>query len=121
MSKFNKKDKEVKEVIEYPIYTARDFFIIKEELEKYAIDKEFTERDGSKKIYHFVPVEGLEKWYIEKGALSSLGGWTIKDIPLFKELQNKIEQYDKWSRRREYAQKNSLDYKDIVDSMAVDK
>lgn len=114
MGKIQKKQEERIEKV-YPTYSARDFFEIKAELEKYAIDKELVGRDGIKKMYHFVPVEGVQKWYIEKGALSDRSEWTIKDIPLYKELQEKMEQYDKWCRRVEYAQKNNPPYGEMQD------
>lgn len=118
MSKIQKQQEEKVE-ISYPTYTAKDFFIIKDELEKYALDKEFKEKDGSKKMYHFVPVEGLQKWYIEKGALADREDWAVKNIPLYKELQDKMDQYENWNRRREYAEKHSPDYKEVVNNMRV--
>jgi hypothetical protein len=116
-----KKEKQQEEevTVTYPTYTAKDFFEIKAELEKYAIDKEFEEKDGSKKMVHFVPASGLRDWYILKGGLAPREEWTVRDIPLFKELQDKISQYENWCRRREYAQTHAPEYKDVVNNMRV--
>lgn len=117
MGKIYEREKE-KYVPDYPVYTARDFFIIKEELNKFAIDKEFNIK-GEKKIIRFVPTEGLQKWFIEKGALSDTKEWTVKNVPLFKELRDKIDQYDNWERRRDYAIKNNDDgrYQEVAEEM----
>lgn len=117
MGKIYEREKE-KYVSDYPVYTARDFFIIKEELNKFAIDKEFNIK-GEKKIIRFVPAEGLQKWFIEKGGLSDTKEWKVKNVPLFKELRDKIDQYDNWERRRDYAIKNSDDgrYQEVAEEM----
>ena len=117
MGKIYEREKE-KYVINYPVYTARDFFIIKDELDKYAIDKEFLIK-GEKKIIHFVPTEGLQKWFIEKGVLSNRKEWSVQNIPLFRELRDKIDQYYNWERRRDYAIKTqgSKEYESLVDQM----
>jgi hypothetical protein len=117
MGKIYEREKE-KYVTNYPVYTARDFFRIKEELNKFAIDKEFIIK-GEKKMIHFVSASGLQKWYIEKGALSDKEEWTVKNIPLFRELQDKIDQYNNWERRRDYAIKNSDEggYQGLVEGM----
>jgi hypothetical protein len=112
MGRIQKKEEE-KITIEYPVYTARDFFIMKDELEKYAIDKELKKKDGTFGMVHFVPVVGVQKWYIEKGALADREDWAVKNIPLFKELQDKMEQYDRWCRRVEYAQKHNPPYGEL--------
>lgn len=110
-----------KEAPDYPVYTAKDFFALEAELEKFAVDKELPKADKSLEMVHFVPVEGVQKWLIEKGALSNRKEWTIKDISLYKELQDKLNQYDSWCRRREYAQNQSLqEYSNMAtEAMAI--
>ena len=100
-----------KETPRYPVYVAKDFFALESELAKFAIDKELpiVGNINKKEMVHFVPVQGVQQWYIEKGALHSRIDWCNKDIPLYLELQNKLEQYYSWCRRREYAQKHSLE------------
>jgi hypothetical protein len=111
-----------KEAPDYPVYTAKDFFALEAELEKFAVDKELLKYriTNEKEIVHFVPSEGVQKWYISKGALANQEEWCIKDIPLYKELSNKLEQYYSWGRRREYAIKHQLeDYGDLTQQVQI--
>lgn len=107
MGRIDKPEYKKKESI-YPVYIAKDFFALERELEKFAIDKELPISFNSKEreMVHFVPVTGVQQWYIQQGALSDRDNWTIKDIELFKELQDKLQQYYSWCRRREYAIKH---------------
>ena len=106
--------------VEYPTYSAKDFFALQTELEEYAIDKELPKLDRTMEMVHFVPVSGIQKWLIKQGALANREDWTVKDIPLYKELQNKLEQYTNWCRRREYAQNQSLqEYSDMATETIV--
>lgn len=97
-----------KNIVEYPVYSAKDFFALQAELSEYEIEKELPKIGGGFEKVKFIPVSGIQKWLIKEGALSDREEWTIKDIPLYRELQNKLEQYTYWCRRREYAQNQSL-------------
>ena len=109
------------EEVESIIYESRDFFAIEAELEKFAIDKEQTIK-GVKQMVHFVPVEGIQKWYIMQGGLADREEWAVRDISLFKELQNKMEQYDKWQRRRSYAQRmNQQEVVELANTLQVNE
>jgi len=121
MSRIDRPEYKKKETI-YPVYTAKDFFQLERELEKYAIDKELPMVGNmkQKEMVHFVPVTGVQDWYIAQGALSANKNWCIKDIPLFKELQDKLNQYYSWCRKREYAIKHQTEeYSELAQQMQV--
>lgn len=120
MGRIDKPEYKKKESI-YPVYIAKDFFALERELEKFAIDKELPIlKSKEKEMVHFVPVTGVQQWYISKGALSDRDNWTIKDIPLFKELQDQLQQYYSWCRRREYAIKHqTIDSGQMATQMQV--
>lgn len=122
MGRIDKPEYKKKESI-YPVYQAKDFFQMEAELEKFAIDKELPKmgtKTGEKEIVHFVPVQGVQQWYISKGALSDRENWCIKNIDLFKELQDKLYQYYSWCRRREYAIKHQTEgYGQLAEQMQV--
>jgi predicted secreted acid phosphatase len=103
------KQKEKPEPKVYPTYIAKDFFQMEAELEKFAIDKEMKKKNGTMEMVHFVPTKGVQQWYIDNGALSNREDWTVRDIPKFQELQEKMDQYNTWQRRREFAQKKELE------------
>lgn len=110
-----------KPVVEKPVYTSKDFFDMERELDKFAIDKEFKKKDGTMQMIHYVPTDGLKQWYIEKGGLSNREAWTVLDIPKFQELQEKMDQYNNWCRRREFAQKKDLEgYEELAESMHIE-
>lgn len=113
--------KEEKTEINKIIYTSREFFDLERELEKYAIDKE-QDIKGVMTMVHYVPVEGLKQWYIDNGGLSDYEEWTVLDISRFKELQDKMEQFNSWQNRREYAKKKELeDYDKMIDHFDINK
>jgi len=122
MGRIDKPEYKKKESI-YPVYIAKDFFQMERELEKYAIDKKLLKpgnKKGERELVHFVPVQGIQSWYIEKGALSENKNWCIKDIALFRELQDKLYQYYSWCRRREYAIKHQTEeYGQLAEQMQV--
>lgn len=98
-----------KNIVKYPTYSAKDFFVLQKELSEYEVEKDLPLLEGGSEKVKFVPVEGIQKWLIKQGALLNREEWIIKDIPLYRELQDKLEQYASWCRRREYAQKHSLE------------
>lgn len=100
-------------------YSSKDFFDLERELEKYAIDKE-QKIKGVMTMVHYVPVKGIQQWYIDNGALSNIDQWTVCNIFLFKELQEKMDQFNNWCRRREFAIKQELDgYEELSKSIKI--
>jgi len=120
MGRIDKPEYKKKESI-YPVYTAKDFFALEAELEKFAVDKELPFFDSDKReIKHFVSTEGIQQWLIEKGALSNKKEWCVKNILLFKELEDKLQQYSFWCRKREYAIKHqNEDYDHLADQIEI--
>lgn len=109
-----------KNIVKYPTYSAKDFFVLQKELSEYEVEKDLPLLKGGFEKVKFVPVEGIQKWLIKQGALSNREEWIIKDISLYRELQDKLEQYASWCRRREYAQNKSLEkYADIAAETVV--
>lgn len=105
------KQKEKSEPIVYQTYSSKEFFDLERELEKYKETKSLLINFESKEREDitFVTTKGLQKWYIDNGALSDKDDWTIYNIPKYKELQNKLEQYENWQRRRSFAQSKGLE------------
>lgn len=92
-------------------YTSKDFFDLERELEKYKETKSLPIKKGSdeREDVTFVTTKGLQKWYIDNGGLSDTEEWTVCNIYRFKELQDKMEQYENWQKRRAYAIKKELE------------
>ena len=109
-----KQQKEKPEPIVYQEYTSKDFFDLDREFEKYKETVSLPVKFGSEEREDctFVTTKGLQRWYIDNGALSNKEEWTICNIPKYKELQNKLEQYDNWQRKKEYAIKMDLKEKE---------
>jgi hypothetical protein len=118
MPKINKKEERI-EKPNKPIYTAKDFFAMEAELEKFAIDKAQMIK-GELKMAHYVPVEGIQRWYINNGGLSDHEEWIVLNILKFRELQEKMEQYNNWIRRKEFAVKmKNIEYQQEVEKLEV--
>lgn len=104
-------------------YTSKDFFDLDRELEKYKETKSLPIKKGSieREDVIFVTTKGIQRWYIDHGALSDKEEWTICNIPLYKELQDKLEQYDNWQKRRTYAKKKELEgLEELSQTMQID-
>lgn len=98
---FNKQQKdERRKELNLPIYNGKDFHILEDELEKYTIERNLTIA-GETRMVKYVPKDGLTQWYADNGATTE--DFSIKDIPKFKLLQDKLNQYYDWLRRKEYA------------------
>ena len=108
-------------VPEIPVYTTRDFQELNSELEKYKINKKFKINQKDREV-RYVPVEGLKKWYFDKGATTK--DFAVINIPLFRELQEKLSQLNMWEKKKEYAIKMQLkDYEKmeapIIDNVQI--
>lgn len=105
------KEQQEKVIIEKLEYTSKEFFDLERELEKYKEIKSLLVKNGSieKEDVTFVTTKGIQGWYIYNGGLSDVEEWIIKDIYKFKELQDKMEQYDNWQKRRAYAINKELE------------
>jgi len=117
------KDKQPKVEVIKTEYTSKEFFDLERELEKYKETKLLPIGKGSKELEEvtFVTTKGLQKWYIDNGGLSNTEEWTVLDIYKFKELQDKMEQYDNWQKRRSYAIKKELESReDLINQMNID-
>ena len=83
----------------YPTYSVQELMLLENELKPYRIEKQST-YDRSRKV-QYVPVDGLNKFYCDKGVTDSKG--VITDLSAFLKLDNKMEQYQNWKRKKEYA------------------
>ena len=116
MPRINKAE-ERREKLNIPTYTAKDFFAMEAELEKFAIDKAQMIK-GELTMVHYVPVEGIQRWYINNSGLSDHEEWTVLNILKFRELQEKMEQYNNWIRRKEFAVKmKNIEYQQEVEKL----
>jgi hypothetical protein len=89
-------ESQIKKEITYPELSKQELHALDAELDKYAIEKEL-----SGKMIRYVPKEGIERWFFDRGATTET--FSIKNIPLFKECQNRLEQHSRWLGRKEYA------------------
>jgi hypothetical protein len=117
MPRIQDREKE-KQTSIFPVYTAKEFFPLEAELESYKID--IPTYPGNNGVA-YMGNEGLWKYYFDNGALSKrryMNGWTVSDIDKFKEVQNKLDQFNNWLRRKEYAIKmQGKDYDTLVDQI----
>lgn len=117
MPKIQERQKE-KQVSIFPVYTAREFFPFEAELEEYKIDiPTYPGNDGKS----YFGIEGQWKYFFDNGALSKqryMDTWCVSNIEKYKELQDKINQFNFWSRKKEYAIKMQGEgYETLVDQV----
>lgn len=104
-----------REELNMPVYTTEDFKQLETELDKYCIDKELT-ISGESRMVRYVPKEGMVKWFNDNGATNE--EFAIRDISKFKLLQDKLDQYYNWIRRKEFASRMQYqNYESIVGSV----
>ncbi len=122
MSKITYQEKK-RRILNIPTYTAKIFFELKDELDKYKTEKELSIKgnEKNKEKIKGIFVEGIQKWYVDKGALSENKEWVIKDISKYRELNEKLNQFYDWCHRREYAQNKSLEeeYEQTAEILSV--
>jgi len=112
-----------KPIIEKIEYSSKEFFDLERELEKYKETKSLPIKKGSleREDVTFVTTKGLQRWYIDNGGLADREEWTVCNIEKYKELQDKMEQYNNWQRRRDYAQKKELEgLEELSKTMQID-
>jgi len=99
-----------------PIYTKKDFLQLEDELEQYMIEKDFT-FNGETRSVRYVPLEGMTKWFASKGATNEK--YEVRNIALFKECQDLMEQYNNWIKRKEFAiRMQDLHYEEMAGQVA---
>lgn len=104
-----------REELNMPIWTPKELKEFDAELDPYMIEKELTLR-GETRMVRYIPKEGWEKFYFDKGICSK--DFAIKDILKFRLMQDKIEQYHDWIRRKDFAIKmNEQNYESMVEEM----
>ena len=111
MPKIQEKQKQIVE--QFQQLTKQELHALDNELEKYSVTKPL-ELHGKSKDVTYLDNKGMIRWFYDNGATNEK--FFIKDIPKFRYLQNKLEQYSTWIRKKEFAiRMNDENYRQIVE------
>ncbi len=118
-----KKKVEEKEPVYYKVYSDEELSQFNSYLEKYRVTKTLSTGDEVSYIK-------WEKWLVDEGAYCmGQGGYShqfyIENVHLYRELRDKLDQWSRWSFRKDFGRKMAdrqldVEAEKVAESMVVD-